>query len=216
MELVAGRRVEIDARTYVNDMTTLERANDVLTLLVHLGYLAYDEPTRKVSVPNREVAGEYASAISSGNWGEVARSIAASEALLDALLAGDAAAVAQGVEKTHDDVASVIAYNHEEDLACTLRLAFYSAMRRWRMVREAPAGKGYTDLLMVPLASSGNIPGIVVELKWDSSPAQAIAQIRERDYAEAFRGTSAETNVILCGIAYDRGTKRHSCTIERG
>ena len=216
VELVAGGRVEIDARTYVNDMTTLERADDVLTLLVHLGYLAYDEPTRTVSVPNREVAGEYASATSGGNWGEIARSIAASEALLDALLAGNADAVAQGVEKAHGDVASVIAYNHEEDLACTLRLAFYSAMRRWRMVREAPAGKGYADLLMVPLASSGNIPGIVVELKWDSSPAQAIAQIRERDYAEAFRGTPAENNVILCGIAYDRKAKRHSCAIERG
>ncbi len=215
IELVAGGRVEIDMRTYGNDMTTFNRADDVLTLLVHLGYLAYDEPRREVFVPNREVAGEYASATSSGNWGEIARSIAASEALLDALLAQDVEAVARGVEKAHNDVASVIAYNHEEDLACTLRLAFFSAMRRWRLVREAPAGKGYADLLMVPLASSGAIPGVVVELKWGHSPAEALAQMRERDYAAAFRGTSIWENTLLCAVTYDPRTKRHECRIER-
>ena len=215
VELVGGGRVEIDMRTYDNDMTTFNRADDVLTLLVHLGYLAYDEPRREVFVPNREVAGEYASATAGGGWAEVARSIASSEALLDSLLAGDAEAVGRGVEQAHADVASVIAYNHEEDLACTLRLAFYSAMRRWKLVREAPAGKGYADLLMVPLASSGALPGVVVELKWGQSPAEALAQMRERDYAAAFRGTAAEGNTLLCAVTYDPKAKRHECAIER-
>lgn len=215
VELVGGGRVEIDMRTYDNDMTTFNRADDVLTLLVHLGYLAYDEPRREVFVPNREVAGEYASATAGDGWGEVARSIAASESLLDSLLAQDTEAVARGVEQAHADVASIIAYNHEEDLACTLRLAFYSAMRRWKLVREAPAGKGYADLLMVPLASSGAIPGVVVELKWGHSPAEALAQMRERNYAAAFRGTTAQDNVLLCTITYDPKAKRHSCAIEQ-
>ncbi len=215
VELVGGGRVEIDMRTYDNDMTTFNRADDVLTLLVHLGYLAYDEPRREVFVPNREVAGEYASATAGGGWAEVARSIASSEALLDSLLAGDAETVALGVEQAHADVASVIAYNHEEDLACTLRLAFYSAMRRWKLVREAPAGKGYADLLMVPLASSGALPGVVLELKWGHSPAEALAQMRERDYAAAFRGTAAESDTLLCAVTYDPKAKRHECAIER-
>ncbi len=215
VELVGGGRVEVNTQTYSNDMTTLNSADDVLTLLIHLGYLAYDKGTREAFVPNREVAGEYANATQDEGWSEVARSIAASEKLLRALLAGDAEAVAAGVEQAHSDAASIIAYNHEEDLACTLRLAFYSAMRRYRLVREAPAGKGYADLLMVPLKSSGDIPGVVVELKWGASAQGAIAQMRERDYAAAFRGTSAEHRTILCGIAYDPKTKRHTCTIER-
>ena len=215
VELVGGGRVEVNTQTYSNDMTTLNSADDVLTLLIHLGYLAYDKGTREAFVPNREVAGEYANATQDRGWSEVARSIASSEQLLRALLAGDAEAVAAGVEQAHSDVASVIAYNHEEDLACTLRLAFYSAMRRYRLVREAPAGKGYADLLMVPLKSSGDIPGVVVELKWGASAQDAIAQMRERDYAAAFRGTSAEHRTILCGIAYDPKTKRHTCAIER-
>ena len=215
VELVGGGRVEIDMRTYDNDMTTFNRADDVLTLLVHLGYLAYDEPRREVFVPNREVAGEYASATAGDGWGEVARSIAASESLLESLLAQDTEAVARGVEQAHADVASIIAYNHEEDLACTLRLAFYSAMRRWKLVREAPAGKGYADLLMVPLKSSGAIPGVVVELKWGHSPTEALAQMRERNYVAAFRGTAAQDNVLLCAITYDPKAKRHSCAIEQ-
>lgn len=215
VELVGGGRVEVNTQTYSNDMTTLNSADDVLTLLIHLGYLAYDKGTREAFVPNREVAGEYANATQDEGWSEVARSIAASEKLLRALLAGDAEAVAAGVEQAHSDAASIIAYNHEEDLACTLRLAFYSAMRRYRLVREAPAGKGYADLLMVPLKSSGDIPGVVVELKWGASAQGAIAQMRERDYAAAFRGTSAEHRTILCGIAYDPKTKRHTCSIER-
>ena len=225
VELIAGGRVEIDARTYANDMTTFNRADDVLTLLVHLGYLGYDEARREVFVPNREVAGEFASATADRSWGEVARSIAESEDLLAAVLAGDAESVAAGVEHAHADVASVISYNHEEDLACTLRLAFYSAMRRWRLVREAPAGKGYADLLLVPLASSGSLPGVVVELKWGASPDEALAQMRERDYAAAFRGassqgagsqgTSSQGGILLCAITYDPKTKRHACKIER-
>lgn len=215
VELVGGGRVEVNTQTYSNDMTTLNSADDVLTLLIHLGYLAYDKSTREAFVPNREVAGEYANATQDEGWSEVARSIAASEKLLRALLAGDAEAVAAGVEQAHSDAASIIAYNHEEDLACTLRLAFYSAMRRYRLVREAPAGKGYADLLMVPLKSSGDVPGVVVELKWGASAQGAIAQMRERDYAAAFRGTSAEHRTILCGIAYDPKTKRHTCAIEQ-
>lgn len=215
VELVGGGRVEVNTGTYSNDMTTLNSADDVLTLLAHLGYLAFDKQTREVFVPNREVAGEYANATADKGWAEVARSIRASEKLLDAVLAGDEEAVAAGVEQAHTDAASIIAYNHEEDLACTLRLAFYSAMRRYRLIREAPAGKGYADLLMVPLKSSGDIPGVVVELKWGDSAQQALAQIRERNYAAAFLGTFGEKHAVLCGIAYDPKSKRHTCVIEQ-
>ena len=68
---------------------------------------------------------------------------------------------------------------------------------------------------MVPLASSGAIPGVVVELKWEHSPAEALAQMRERNYAAAFRGTAAQDNVLLCAITYDPKTKQHACAIEQ-
>lgn len=215
VELVGGGRVPVETGTYANDMTTFGRADDVLTLLVHLGYLGYDGATGEAFVPNREVLGEWANSTADRGWSEVARSIRDSEALLEALIAGRADEVAAGVERAHEDAASIIAYNDEEDLARTLRLAFFSAIRRYRLVREAPAGKGYADLVMVPLRSSGDIPGVVVELKWGATPEGAVAQIREHGYARLFRGTSAERNVVLCGITYDPKSKTHRCAIER-
>ena len=217
VELVAGGRVEVSVGSYVNDMTTFSTADDVLTLLVHLGYLGYDSRTREVFVPNREVMGEFANSIrASGGWGEVARSVDASERLLDALVAGDAEAVAAGVERAHEDAASIIAYNDESSLACTLRLAFFSAVNRWRLVREAPAGKGFADFTLVPLASSpAGTPGVVIELKYGATAVEALAQIRERGYDRALDGLAASGDVLLCGIAYDPKTKRHSCVIER-
>ncbi len=213
--LMGGAHLPVNVDTYANDMTTFASADDVLTLLVHLGYLGYDQERGEAFVPNREVMGEYANSVANGGWDEVARTIAASEALLDALLAGDADAVAEGVERAHEDAASIIAYNDENALACTLRLAFFSAVRRYRLVREAPAGKGYADLLMVPLASNPGGPGVVVELKWGASPQDALAQIRERGYGRALEGLAARGEVVLAGIAYDPKTKRHSCAIER-
>lgn len=215
VELVSGAHVPVNTETYANDMTTFHSADDVLTLLVHLGYLSYDAEHSCAVVPNREVLGEWANATADSGWAEVARSIRESERLLNALLEGKATAVASGVEQAHEDAASVIAYNNENSLACTLRLAFFSAIRKYKLVREAPAGKGYADLVMVPLHSSGAIPGVVVELKWGSTPERALEQIRERDYARAFAGTPAEGNVILCGISYDPKSKTHQCAIER-
>ena len=217
VELIAGGRVTVNTGTYVNDMTTLNSADDVLTLLVHLGYLTYDARTREAFVPNREVMGEFANSVSQGgSWREVSRSIADSEALLDALVAGDADAVAQGVEHAHEDAASIIDYNGEASLAATLRLAFFSAIRRWRLVREAPAGKGFADLVLVPLASApAGTPGVVIELKYGATTDEALAQIRERGYGRALEGLAAAGNVVLCGIAYDPKAKTHTARIER-
>ena len=216
VELLSGGRVEVNTETYANDMTTLSSADDVLTLLIHLGYLAYDGATGRAYIPNREVLGEFANSVEAGGgWGEVARSIADSESLLDALVAGDEAAVAAGVQRAHEEATLIIDYNGEASLAATLRLAFFSAIRRWRLVREIPAGKGFADMVLIPLASApAGTPGIVIELKYAATAAEALAQIRERGYGRAIDGLSSRA--VLCGIAYDPKTKKHSCAIARG
>ena len=215
VRLLAGGYVEVNTGTYANDMTTLNSADDVLTLLVHLGYLTYDALSGEAYVPNREVMGEFANSVRDGGWDEVARSITASERLLNALVAGNAMEVAEGVQRAHEDASSIIAYNDENSLACTLRLAFFSAIRRWRVVRELPAGKGFADMVLVPLASRPGNPGIVVELKYGATAEEALAQIRERGYERGIEGLASGGEVVLCGIAYDPKRKTHSCVIER-
>lgn len=68
IELLAGSRKTIDTRSFTNDMTTFSGVDDVLTLLVHLGYLGYDFSSKEVFIPNSEIASEFVSAIQSAGW----------------------------------------------------------------------------------------------------------------------------------------------------
>ena len=218
--LLAGGGVAVQPGMYTNDMAEPRSADDVLILLVHLGYLTFewtDELHGRVFVPNREVMGEFADSMRRGTgWHEVLRSIEASDTLLKALVVGDAGAVAEGVQLAHEDASSILKYNDENSLACTLRLAFFSLVGRWRLVREAPAGKGFADMTLIPLRGApAGTPGVVIELKYGGTPGDALAQIRERGYDRALEGLARKGEVILCGIAYDPKTKSHGCKIER-
>ena len=83
VRMLAGDRVEINTGTFSNDMTTFQNRDDVLTLLVHLGYLSYHWMDKTVSIPNKEVSQEYVNAISTMDWHEVIDSVEASKKLLE-------------------------------------------------------------------------------------------------------------------------------------
>ena len=86
----------------------------------------------------------------------------------------DADAVAAGIEKAHEEM-SILRYNDENALSCTIHLAFYFAREYYTMVRELPAGKGFADVCYnSKKAAFADKPAIVIELKWDKSAAGAI------------------------------------------
>ena len=90
-KLIAGSSVVINPDKFQNDMTTFASADDVLTLLVHLGYLTYDFDTRTVYIPNQEVQKEFINCIEDGGWEPVMDAIRKSEELLNATISGDEA-----------------------------------------------------------------------------------------------------------------------------
>lgn len=212
VRMLAGGSVRINTGTFSNDMTTFTGKDDVLTLLVHLGYLTYDSEQETVSIPNKEVSQEYVNAISTMDWHEVIRSVEHSRELLKSLWALDADAVAAGIDRAHQEI-SILQYNDENALSCTIHLAFYFAREYYTIVRELPAGKGFADICLIPRKLHADKPAVVVELKWDRSARGAIAQIKERRYVDALKDYTG--NLILAGINYDRETKKHSCLIER-
>lgn len=140
IKMFAGECVQVNVGTFSNDMTTFATKDDVLTLLVHLGYLTYDSTNETVRIPNKEVSQEYVNAISTMNWYGVAESVEDSRKLLEALWALDEESVADGIAKAHEEI-SIIQYNDENSLSCTINLAFYFAREYYTMVRELPAGK---------------------------------------------------------------------------
>lgn len=65
--ILGGGHCEINTRTFQNDMTTFSSKDDVFTLLVHLGYLAYDTEKREVFIPNMEIEEEFQRSIQGSN-----------------------------------------------------------------------------------------------------------------------------------------------------
>ena len=212
VKMMAGGRQKINTLTFQNDMTTFTSADDVMTLLVHLGYLGYDRREEEVFIPNNEILREYIAATKQGEeWQIVSRAVRASDDLLAAVFEKDAAAVAAGVEKAHLET-SQIQYNDENALSYTLSLAFYSARRFYNIVRELPAGKGFADLAFLPRPQHAEKPALVIKLKWDRTAQTAIRQIKEKEYAGALADYAGE--VLLVGVSYDKKTRQHEAVIE--
>lgn len=214
VHMLGGGRVRVNAFSFQNDMKTFKTKDDVLTLLIHLGYLGYDSEKKETFIPNQEILGEFENAMSVGGWPEVMRILKASEKLLEDTLLGDEAGVAQGLDLAHMEAESILTYNDENSLACAIGLAYYSARKDYRLIRELPAGRGFADIVFLPLPSCGK-PALIVELKYDKTAKSAIQQIKDRQYSKALEGYAGD--ILLVGINYDRNKadKPHSCIIEK-
>ena len=105
-------------------------------------------------------------------------------------------------------------YNDENSIACAISLAYYSARKEYKMIRELPSGRGYADIVFLPLPHTGK-PALVVELKYDKTVSAAIQQIKDRQYTQALEGYVGE--ILLVGVNYDKDdpNKPHSCIIEK-
>lgn len=210
--MLGGVSCEIDTGTFQNDMTSFSGRDDVLTLLVHLGYLTYHEESRRVSIPNDEVRSEFLRAVRSSGWNEVADAVKASDALLDATLNMDAKSVAEGIDAVHSASTSILSYNDENSLSCVISLAYYSARKDYILIRELPTGKGFADIVFLPRKHCDK-PALLIELKWNRSAEGAIRQIKKQEYIEALRDYGGE--ILLVGINYDKKRKLHQCEIEQ-
>lgn len=212
VRMLAGDKVQINTGTFSNDMTSFQGKDDVLTLLIHLGYLSYHWPDKTVTIPNKEVSQEYINAISTMDWSEVTASVEDSRKLLEALWNMDERAVAEGIDKAHKEI-SILQYNNENALSCTINLAFYFAREYYTIVRELPTGKGFADVCFIPREIHLDKPAVLIELKWDKSAAGALSQIKEKQYTDTLK--QYQGNLLLVGINYDKITKEHTCVIEK-
>ncbi|MGN1202373.1 MAG: AAA family ATPase [Eubacterium sp.] len=213
--MISGERVSVNTAKFQNDMTSLNSADDVLTLLVHLGYLTFSATNEtgagEVWIPNSEVRQEFINSVEDGGWENLMKAIRASDKLLEATLNGDSDTVAELVERSHAENTSILQYNDENSLACAISLAYYTAQNKYIMHRELPTGKGFADLVFVP-RKNVELPAIVVELKHNKTSGTAIEQIKQKNYTEKIAQYTGE--ILLVGINYD-DDKGHSCVIEK-
>lgn len=214
IETLSGGETEINVSTFQNDLTSFKNRDDVLTLLIHLGYLAYRQQAQTAYIPNEEIRLELLNAVRSGKWDDYIRFQRNSDQLLDDTLEGDEAAVASQIGKMHNSYASAIQYNDENSLSSVLSLAYLATLRYYfRPIREFPTGRGFADLIYLPKPEyRRDYPALLIELKWNRRAETALKQIKDRKYPEAVSDYTG--NILLVGISYDRRTKEHMCRIE--
>ena len=213
--MLSGVAVKVNTATFKNDTVNIQNKDDVLTYMIHLGYLGYDEEKGTAFVPNEEIRQELTLAVKSKKWDEMILFQRDSEDLLNATLDMDAEMVTASIEKIHMEYASVIQYNNENSLSSVLAIAYLSAMQYYfKPVRELPAGRGFADFVFVPKPEyRQDYPAMVVELKWNQSAGTAISQIRDKKYPESLLYYTGE--ILLVGINYDKSSKKHQCVIEK-
>ena len=211
IRMLAGERCLVDPTGFQNDMSVVRTRDDVLTVLIHLGYLSYDWDKEECYIPNREVAGEMVNAVKANNWQPIVDAIQQSRQLLKDTLDGDAEAVERGVDAAHDEHTSILSYNNENSLACVLAIAYYYARNDYVIHRELASGKGFADLVLIPRKNVES-PAIVLELKYNRDADSAISQILRKQYPAKVAQYSGD--LLLVGINYDREAKTHECKIQ--
>lgn len=212
IQMIGGEHIPVNTKKFQNDMCTFKSADDVLTLLIHLGYLTYDFDTKTAWIPNAEVRQEFVNSISdTDEYKKVSQAIEQSDKLLKYTLARDEERVADLIAEVHNDNVSVIQYNDENSLACVLTLAYYSAQDTYAVYRELQGGEGFADLVFVPRRGNTN-PAMIVELKWDKNAGIALEQIKDKGYVKCLK--DYEGTVLFVGINYDKKSKVHECRFE--
>ncbi|MBR2175432.1 MAG: AAA family ATPase [Clostridia bacterium] len=213
-QLLAGQNIRIDINTFQNDMTSMNSRDDVLTLLVHLGYLSYVQSTEEVYIPNKEVRNEYVTSMrAEGKWKKTIEAVQESKELLELTINGKASEVAEHIEKIHREGCDPKHYNSEQALRYTVLIAYFYAREKYTIIQEMPAGNGFADILLMPNFQNPDGIPIIIELKYDKSADSAIAQIKNRHYPDAIK---EHKKVLLVGINYDKDStnKKHECVIE--
>lgn len=211
LRMIAGEKIPVNTGSFTNDMTTFRTKDDVLTLLIHLGYLGYDYANKCVFIPNGEVRSEYINAVSVSNWGEISKALKDSADTLTAIWQKRPEAVAESMKKAHFET-SHIQYNDENALSYTISLSLYAARNFYTIHRELAGGKGFADLVFIPRKRFCEKPALIVELKWDKSAKGAIEQIKRNEYCQSLE--EYQGNLLLVGVNYNKKTKEHECIIE--
>lgn len=214
-ELIGGVEVSVETLGFANDLTTFRGKDDVLTLLIHLGYLAYDSEKQTARIPNEEIRREFQRSIREVKHEATLKRLAESDKLFLDTIHKDADAVAAQIEKIHAEETSPLHYNKEDSLRSVIKLAYYAYRDHYLQWEELPAGEGYADIVYLPKKDS-DWPALVVELKWNKSAEGAIEQIRQKRYPDALKGLDCP--ILLVGVNYDKdapsGQRRHTCRIE--
>lgn len=214
--MFAGERIPSGIQEYAATAQELKTKEEIYSAMVVYGLLTYDNGM--VFIPNKELMGSYASMMKKEqSLGYIYRLANVSSQMLQATLAGDTETMSKIIQYAHNTEVPILSYNNETELSAIINLVYLSARDQYRVEREDKAGKGYVDFIFYPVRYDQDC--IILELKMNYAPEEAIAQIKEKEYALRFKGKTAAQDkytgrILAVGISYNKETKEHSCKVE--
>lgn len=214
--MISGIPVPAQIQEYAATSMNLATRDEIFSAMVVYGFLSYENG--KVSIPNKELMDHFSQMLQKeSSLGYVYRLSQASRRMLNATKAGDTKTMMEILEYTHDTESPLLNYNHEIELTAVINLVYLAARDYYRIEREDKAGIGYVDFIFYPFDKTDDC--IILELKVDHTPEDAIQQIKDRKYAFRFQGKLGEEfpysgRILAVGIAYDKKNKKHECKIE--
>ena len=212
IKLIAGEPIEVYTDDFENDFQTFRSNDDVLTLMIHLGYLVYDENTSQARIPNEELKNVFRRLLQKPSNAKLMKLIQSSQKLFMDTLAGNESAVASALEYVRQTNYAPQYYNNEQSLRYAIKFAYIMLVERYMRIEELPGGRGLSDVVFLP-ANGSSDPALVIELKWNETDEAAISQIKIKNYPAVLKEYHGK--VILVGINYSPETGKHSCKIER-
>lgn len=220
IRMIAGENVEVNITSYMNTMDSFRTKDDVFTYLIHIGYLAYEcyddmYPMEGFCrIPNNEVRQEWKNAVAvQAEYKTTDKIIKASKQLLRSTVECDEEAVSAALDVSHINVTSNRSYNNEDALQSAIYLAYIYALNEYNCIKEMTTGKGFADVVYIPVQPSETRPAMVIELKRNKTAQSGLDQIRQKKYFESL--SQYNGNLLLVGINYDEANKTHSCKIEK-
>ena len=214
--MISGESVTAKIQEYAATSMNLSTRDEIYSAMVVYGFLSY--LNGKVCIPNRELMEKFDELlVKNESLGYVYRLAKESEKMLKATLAGDTLTMERILEYAHNTEVPLLSYNHETELSAIVNLVYLAARDSYRVEREDKAGTGYVDFIFYPYDTTADC--IILELKVDHTPDEAIAQIIDKKYALKFMpklaGQKIYTGRILAvGIGYWKESKKHSCKVE--
>lgn len=214
--MVSGEAVPAKIQEYAATSMNLTTRDEIFSAMVVYGFLNYENG--KVSIPNKELMDKFSAMLrKESSLGYVYRLAHESERMLYATLHGDIKTMNEILEYVHDTEGLLLSYNHETELSAIVNLIYLAARDQYRVEREEKAGVGYVDFIFYPYDKTADC--LILELKVDYTPEEAIQQIIDKKYAMRFSGKLGEEKmytgrILAVGIGYDKKTKKHDCKVQ--
>ncbi len=217
VRMISGLSVPVKVREYAATAMRLQTKDEIFSAMIVYGFLSCENG--KVCIPNRELMEQFEEMLQKEtSLGYVYRLARESRRMLEATLAGDTDTMTNILELVHNTETPLLQYNRETESIAVVSLVYLAARDWYRIEREDKAGIGYVDFIFYP-ETNMSADCIILELKVDHTPEEAIQQIKERKYDLRFRVKLGEKpkytgRILAVGIGYDKKQKKHECKIE--